>query len=127
MDMQWPKVSSDGLLPLKSDITKVLTSEDDGTTPGSHESQLIQSSGRQLRELDAFDLSPNVRRQIYDFFGILEQIGQLWVCPMAWIVMLEGSKVFHFLERIIEWEIAGVESTTIQRFCTSGEISDHHV
>ena len=127
MDMQRSKVPCYRLLSLKADVTKILAPENDGTTPGSHKSQLIQASGRQLRELYAFDLRPDVRRQIDNFLGSLEQIGQLWVCPMAWVVMLEGSKVFHFLERIIEWEIAGVESTTIQRFCTSGEISDHHV
>ena len=127
MDVQRSKVSCYRLLSLKADVTKILSPENDGTTPGSHKSQLIQASGRQLRELYAFDLRPDVRRQIDNFLGSLEQIDQLGVRSVAWIIVVEGSNIVHLFEWIVERKVVGIESTTISSFGAGGELSDGHV
>lgn len=102
MDMQWAKMADELLLRFEAYVDKVLVAEHQGASLRSEESELVQAGTVELGELHAVNLRSDMRRQIPHLCHILEQVGQLGICSMTGVDVLEGTDVFYFLKRIVE-------------------------
>lgn len=75
-------------LPIWIQVLEILVTEDQHLALSSKQRKLVQSLFRELRKLDAVNLSAKVRAEVARLHVGCKEVGLGWVCAEARIVML---------------------------------------
>lgn len=111
MHMQPPKILPNRLLPLWTDVLKVLVAEDDDPPLGNQQGELVLLLVRELRELQAADLGADTGRQFRDDnVGVirLEEVRLVLVGEEAAVTEVEGFRGSEFGDGVVDGEVAFV-------------------
>lgn len=111
VDMQPTKILAKLLLLLGANILKVLVPEDDNTPLSNQQRKLILLRIRELRELQATNLSADAGRQFRnDNIRIvwLEEVRLVLVGEVAAVVEVEGFEGREFGDGVVDGEVAFV-------------------
>lgn len=88
VNVEGTKVSHNPLLLLKANVTEILVTKDKCTSLSSIQGKLVESLRAQLGQLDAADLSSNVRGQIQDLGSAGQEALQFWISTVALVIVL---------------------------------------
>lgn len=97
MLVQGAEVGGDALLLIKANIGILLIAEDDAAALGGEEGELVEPFVGKIGELDTLELCSAVGAEVECFSGVLKEMGEGWVCAVAWVVVFEGADGFDFL------------------------------